>query len=113
MAIETRFDDLDARIEDLHAKIAGCRQTIVVSRAAVGLGALALLAAVLLYAWRTPPVILAAIAAMVGGVVWGGASGASREGFMAELADAEAEKARLIDEVAARNGWRDLTPTVH
>ena len=113
MTTESQFDELDQRIEDLHAKIAGCRQTILLSRAAVGLGAAAMLAAFLLYAWRTPPVILTSIAAMVGGVVWGGASGSTREGYASDLVDAEAEKARMIDEIAARNGWRDLTPTVH
>ena len=110
---ESRFDEVDRRIEDLHARIAGCRQTILLSRAAVALGAAAMLAAFLFYAWRTPPVILTSIAAMIGGVVWGGASGSTREGLIAELAEAEADKAQMIDEVAARNGWRDLTPTVH
>ena len=112
-ADESPFDAIDRDIEELHAKITGCRQTILLARAIIALGALAMLASFFFYAWRTPPVILASIAAMIGGVVWGGASGATREGLAADLAQAEAEKARLIDDVAQRNGWRDLTPTVH
>ena len=113
MTIDSRFDDLDQKIDDLADRIAGCTQTIVISRAAIGLGAVALLAALLFYAYRTPPVILASLAAMIGGTVWGGSSGATRDGLKADLTAAEDEKARLIDEVADRNGWRDLTPTVH
>ncbi len=63
--------------------------------------------------YRTAPVILGAVTAMIGGTVWSGASRSSREEVRGRLAAAEDVKSKLIDEVAARNGWRDLTPTVH
>ena len=64
-------------------------------------------------AYRTPPIVFGAFTALLGGTVWFGANKSSRDDVEGQLAAAEAVKARLFDEVAARNGWPEMTPTVH
>ena len=114
MGLDARLDAIDLQIEDLRGELDGCRQSIALSRAAVWLGGIVLaLVFTLVGSYRTAPVIFGAITVTLGGLVWLGASRSSREEARARLADAEALKSRLIDEVAARNGWPDMTPTVH
>ncbi len=114
MAKNSEFDTIDRQIELLQERLDACRQAMALSRAAVvvAVGTLVLVLTVA-GAWRTPAVVFTAIAAAIGGTVWLGASRTSRDETEAELAALDRTKARLIDEVAARNGWRDLTPTVH
>ena len=108
------FETIDRHIEDLQAKIENCRQAMILSRAAI-FGAAALLALVLIVvtSYRTPTVVFSAVATMIGGVVWLGASKSSLQDAHDELATLDATKNRMIDQVAADNGWRDITPTVH
>ena len=114
MANEIEFDSIDREIDDLQERLDGCRQAMALSRAALVLSLLTL-ASVLTFAgsWRTPAVVLFAIAGAIGGTVWLGASRTSRDETEEKLAALDRTKAKLIDEVARRNGWRDLTPTVH
>ena len=114
MANEAEFDTIDRQIEALQERLDSCRQAMALSRAAV-LIALVTLALVLTVAgnWRTPTVVFSAIAGAIGGTVWLGASRTSRDENAEKLAALDRTKALMIDEVAARNGWRDLTPTVH
>ena len=107
------FDALDEEIAELEAATASCRRAIAASRAAIVAGGLALVLSLPLPPLRTPTIALTALAAMIGGLVWAGASKTSREELDARLADAEARKTALFDHVAASNGWRDATPTVH
>ena len=111
--MDAAFDALDAEIADLADARAGCRRAIVASRAALIGGAAALVLSWPIVALREPTILLAALTAMIGGTVWAGASKSSGEEIDARLAAAEARKAALIDRVAAANGWRDMTSTVH
>ncbi len=114
MSVELSFEEIDRRIEILQDKLEGCRQALLLARAAIwGGGFVLVLILTIAGTYRTPTVVAGAIAALLGGTVWFGSNVATREETEAELADAEAAKARLFDEVAARNGWRDLTPSVH
>ena len=113
MDVDAAFDGIDAEIADLVEARAGCRRAVVASRAAVIGGALALALSLPIVALRTPTIALAALTAMIGGMVWAGASKSSGEELDARLAQAETRKAALIDRIAAANGWRDVTPTVH
>jgi hypothetical protein len=110
---DAAFDAIDEEIADLVDRRAGCRRAVAASRAAIIAGALVLLLSAGLPALRAPTILIAALTAMIGGTVWAGASKSSGEELDARLADAEARKAEMIDRVAAANGWRDLTPTVH
>ncbi len=113
METDAQLDEVERRIENLRDALEGCRQAILLSRAAAWLGIVAL-AFVFTVAgsYRTAPVVFGALTAIIGGTVWSGASRSSRDEAGTSLAAAEARKAALIDEVAARNGWRDLTPSV-
>ena len=113
MDVDAAFETIDAEIADLVEARAGCRRAIAASRAAIIGGALTLALSVPLAALRTPTIALAALTAMIGGVVWAGASKSSGEELDARLADVEVRKGALIDRIAAANGWRDVTPTVH
>ncbi len=114
MDLDAQLDALDQRIEELREVLEGCRRAILVSRAAVLLGIAALaLVFTLAGPYRTATVVFGAMTAVVGGTVWSGASRSSRDEARAALDAAEARKSRMIDEVAARNGWRDPTPSVH
>ena len=114
MASDAEFETIDRQIEGLQERLDSCRQAMALSRAAL-VASLATLALVLTVAdgWRTPAVVFSAIAAAIGGTVWLGASRSSRDEIAEQLAALDRTKARMIDEVATRNGWRDLTPTVH
>ncbi len=114
MGTDAQLDEADRRIEALRDALESCRQAILLGRAAMWLGGIALvLVFTVAGAYRTAPVVLGAITAIIGGTVWSGASRSSRDEIGAALAAMEARKSQLIDRVAARNGWRDLTPTVH
>lgn len=110
----TPFDDIEAEIEALQARLDAYHQAMVLARVAIWVGGIALgLVLTVAGGFRTPPVVFGAITAVLGGTVWFGATSSSRAEVENEMADAEARKARLFDAVAARNGWVDMTPTVH
>ena len=114
MGTDAQLDEVERRIEELRGTLEGCSRAILAARAGVWLGVAALaLVFTLAGAYRTAPVVFGAITAMVGGTVWSGASRSSRDEAYAALAAAEARRSALIDEVAARNGWRGSPPTVH
>lgn len=114
MTTAADFETIDAQIEVLQARLEGCRKAMVVSRAVAAAALLTIgLALTLVTALRTPEIVFTAIAAAIGATVWLGASRTSAAEAEAQLDALDRSKARLIDEVARRNGWRDLTPTVH
>ena len=108
------FETIDRQIEEMQARLDGCRQAMTLSRAGI-IGAIVILTAVLTIAgsYRTPIVVFSAFAMMIGGTVWLGASKTSMQEVQDQLATLEATKNRMIDRVAAENGWRDMTTTVH
>ena len=108
------FEAIDRQIAEAQDRIEECRRAIAASRAVALAGAVVLvLALTLVAALRTPTAVFAAVAAVLGGTVWLGASTASLREAEANRAVLCAARERMIDEVTARNGWRDLTPTVH
>lgn len=114
MGSDANFETIDRQIERLQEQLEVCRQAMALSRAAVIVAVLTLvLVSTVAGSWRTPAVVFSAIAAAIGGTVWLGASRTSRDETVEKLAALDRTKSRMIDEVAARNGWRDLTPTVH
>ena len=114
MRVAADFDAIDRQIEEVQGKVDGCRQAMTLSRTAI-VGAILVIASVLTIAgsYRTPTVVFSAFAMMIGGTVWLGASKSSLEEAQDQLATLEATKNRMIDRVAAENGWRDMTSTVH
>lgn len=90
---------LEARIDQLAARIENCRKFVLASRLSIALGGI-LLAAVMLGAIRFEPLALtAAIAALLGGVVMLGSNGSTAKEAAAQLAAAEAARAELIGSI--------------
>ncbi|HZR62740.1 MAG TPA: hypothetical protein VFA80_17485 [Xanthobacteraceae bacterium] len=90
------IERLEAQIDRLVAKLDSCRKFILVSRIAILAGAV-LLAALLLGLMRfDATVMLAAIAALLGGIVGWGSNRSTAQEAAAELAAAEADRTALI-----------------
>jgi hypothetical protein len=93
---------LEARIEQLEAKIESCRKFILIARVAVGMGG-ALLLALMLGAIRFDPLAMtAAIAAILCGIVLGGSNSSTAKEAAAERAAAESQRAALIGALQLR-----------
>jgi len=93
---------LEARIEELAARIESCRKFILASRIAMAAGGI-LLAATLFGAIRFDPrAMVAAMAALLGGIVVWGSNGSTAKEAANELAKAEAERAALIGLIELR-----------
>lgn len=105
------IERLEAQIDGLVAKLASCRKFILVSRIAIVAGAV-LLAALLLGILRFDVTeMLAAIAALLGGIVGWGSNRSTAQEAAAELAAAEADRTALIGSIDLQVVTE--RPTVH
>lgn len=105
------IERLEAQIDGLAAKLESCRKFILVSRIAVAAGAVLLVALLLGIIRFDVTEMLAAIAALLGGIVGWGSNRSTAQEAATELAAAEADRMALI-------GTIDLQvvterPTVH
>ena len=87
---------LEAQIEQLAGVIEGCRKIIAVSRAAVVVGAILLLAIMLGVITLDPTMMIASIAAVIGGIVLLGSNSRTSDDASAALQSAEARRTALI-----------------
>jgi hypothetical protein len=93
---------LEARIEQLEAKIESCRKFILIARVAIGLGG-ALLLTLMLGAIRFDPLAMtASIAAILCGIVLGGSNSSTAKEAAAQLAAADSQRAALIGAMQLR-----------
>lgn len=93
---------LEARIEDLAAKIENCRKFILAARIATWGGGV-VLAAMLIGAIRADPAVMAgAAAALLGGIVVWGSNNSTAQEARKEMAAAEAKRAALIETIDLR-----------
>jgi len=93
---------LEARIEELDAKLESCRKFAAASRFALALGGV-LLAGLLFGVIPFDPLALTgAMAAGLGGVVTLGSNNSTAKEAAAQLAEAEAERAALIGSIDLR-----------
>lgn len=93
------IERLEAQIDELAAKLESCRKFILVSQIAIVAGA-ALLLALLLGVLRFDATeMLAAIAALLGGIVGWGSNRSTAQEAAAELAAAEADRKALIGSI--------------
>jgi len=102
---------LEAQIETLSARIESCRKFILAARVAVA-GGVILLAVLLLGLIRfDPTLLLAAFAALLGGIVVWGSNGSTAQEAAVELAAAETNRRALIGLINLRVIAEQ--PTVH
>jgi hypothetical protein len=105
------IERLEAQIDDLVAKLESCRKFILVSQIAIVAGAV-LLAALLLGIIRFDATeMIAAVAALLGGIVGWGTNRSTAQEAAAELAAAEAQRKALIGTLDLR--VVPMRPTLH
>ncbi len=92
------IERLEARIDELVAKLESCRKFILVSRIAIVAGAALLLGAIRFDATE----MIAAVAALLGGIVGWGSNRSTANEAAAELAAAEAGRKALIGSIDLR-----------
>ena len=92
-----RIEALETHIEELREKIARSQRLATAGWVAALAGALALVALIVGLVLFTPARVLAALAAMIGGVVLTGSSASSTAELERSLAQAERERDSAID----------------
>jgi hypothetical protein len=103
------IERLEARIEQLEAKLESCRKFGLASQLAVVLGGIVLLA-IMIGAIRFNAAIMAtAIVAVLGGIVLSGSNRSTANEAKDQLADADARRAELIGLIQPRI----VSDTVH
>jgi hypothetical protein len=96
------IERLEAQIDELVAKLESCRKFILVSRIVIVAGAI-LLAALFLGIIRFDATeMIAAVAALLGGIVGWGSNRSTAQEAAAELATAEAGRKALIGSIDLR-----------
>jgi hypothetical protein len=96
------IERLEAQIDELVARLESCRKFILVSQIAIVAGAI-LLAALLLGIIRFDATeMVAAVAALLGGIVGWGSNRSTAQEAAAELAAAETERKALIGSIDLR-----------
>ena len=90
---------LEARIEELAGTIENCRKIIAASKAAIVLGAALLIAIIVGVIGFDPMIFMAAVAALLGGIVLLGSNNSTAAQKTAELRDIEAQRATLINQI--------------
>lgn len=92
---------IETRLEE-HAGIAErCRKVIMVSKVVIGIG-VALALAMMLGLFGSPQAVIAAIAAVLGGIVLLGSNVSTLRETTAAIAAAEAHRSALIDAIDLR-----------
>jgi hypothetical protein len=93
---------LEERIEGLAMKLEGCRKYAAAALTSMGLGAVLLAAGLTGVMQLDAVTVMAAGAAVLGGIVLSGSNRSTTQQVEAELAEAEAERAALIGQIDLR-----------
>ena len=100
--LREQISRLEVHIEELAEAIEKCRKIILISKAAIAIGG-ALILAITFGAIRFDPMaMIAAITAVVGGIVLYGSNRSTLEQTMAAVRAAEAQRAELIGRIELR-----------
>jgi hypothetical protein len=96
------IERLEARIEDLAAKLESCRKFVLAARFAIALGGAILLAGLFGLIRFDVMSLSAAFAAVLGGIVVSGSNASTAKEASAELAIAERDRAAMIGLIELR-----------
>jgi hypothetical protein len=102
---------LEAQIEQLADKVESCRKFMLASRIAIAGGSILVVAILLGLIDFDPTVFFAAVAAILGGFVVLGSNKTTANEAAEQRAEAEAERAALIDAIELR--VVEVRPTLH
>ena len=97
---------LEADIEELADSLDRCRKAMLLSKIAIAGGGICMVAYFLVPIRFDPAILIGAIAAVVGGVVYSGSNSSTSKQAMAAMKDAEACKAELIGKIDLRTVGR-------
>jgi len=100
--LPVQIAQLEDEIDRLADKLESCRKIMVFSKVAIGAGAIWILAFIFGAVGFGPSSMIAAIGAMIGGVVLLGSNSTTAKLAATAMQDAERRRAELIDEVDAR-----------
>jgi hypothetical protein len=101
-ALREEIVELEARIEELAESIESCAKIIQISRFAIAVGAILLLATIFGAIRFDPMVMISGIAAVIGGIVFLGSNKSTSDAASAGLRAAEAQRAELIGAIDLR-----------
>lgn len=93
---------LEEHIEQLTLKLEGCRKYAAAALTSIGLGGVLLIAGLTGVMQLDAVAVMAAGAAVLGGIVLSGSNRSTTREVEAELAQAEAERAALIGQIDLR-----------
>jgi hypothetical protein len=97
-----QISELEEQIEELAGALKRCRKTALASKAAMVLGAILLAAIILGVIAFDPMAMVAALAALLGGVVVFGSNNSTSRQLSQSMKDAEALRAALIGRLDIR-----------
>ena len=97
-----QISELEEQIEELAGALERCRKTALASKAAMVLGAILLAAIILGVVAFDPMAMVAALAALLGGVVVFGSNNSTSRQLSQSMKDAEALRAALIGRLDIR-----------
>jgi hypothetical protein len=100
--IRNQVAQLEVEIEQLAETLERCRKAMLISRVAIGAGAIWILAYLVGIVGLVPPALVGAIAAVIGGVVVFGSNSSTSKRTAAAMKEAETLRAELIDKIDPR-----------
>jgi hypothetical protein len=100
--LREQISRLEDEIEDSGKSIERCRKIIVVSKAAIAIGAILIVAMMLGLMMFDPMAMTGAIAAVIGGIVMFGSNSSTLQQTDAAMKTAEAQRAELIGKIDLR-----------
>lgn len=101
-----RLDEIENELAALHERIGQYRRAMLGSRVVIAAGLVILVAIYAVFpALGSSALVVGAITGVIGATVWLGSTKSSKEELDARVARTEAERAKIIDRVAAFNGW--------
>jgi hypothetical protein len=100
--LHANIERLEARIDALADIIEGCRKFMLASRIAIAIGVAIPVGMVLGVIAADLAVMIGAVAAFLGGIVFLGSNRSTRDEAQADMREAEAQRADLIDQIDMR-----------